>query len=99
AAVRQLYALIYAGKVDGCSLQRFQDATGLTLTDRDGTLKEELPPISQFLNRLLALAIGLQNTLFEAFEALLQARIEGAIASGTHDVGVETIAAASLSIV
>ncbi|HXE85817.1 MAG TPA: strawberry notch family protein, partial [Hyphomicrobiaceae bacterium] len=51
AALRQLYALLYAGKVEGCSLQRFQDATGLTLTDRDGTLKEELPSISQFLNR------------------------------------------------
>ena len=86
AALRQLYVLLYAGKVEGCSLQRFEDATGLTLTDRDGTLKEELPPISQFLNRLLALTIDLQNTLFAAFEALLEAKIEGAIASGTYDV-------------
>jgi predicted RNA methylase len=99
AALRQLYTLVYAGKIEGCTLQRFQDATGLSLTDRDGTLKEELPPISQFLNRLLALTIDLQNTLFAAFEALLEAKIEGAIASGTYDVGVETIAAASLSIV
>jgi protein strawberry notch len=99
AALRQLYTLLYSGKVDGCSLQRFQDATGLSLTDRDGSLKQELPPISQFLNRLLALAIDLQNALFAAFEALLEAKIEGAIASGTYDVGVETIAAASLRIV
>ena len=103
AALRQLYAgksLPRTGSgVDGCSLERFQDATGLTLTDRDGSLREELPPIGQLLNRLLALSIDLQNTLFEAFEALLQARIEGAIASGTYDAGVETIAAASLRIV
>ena len=99
AALRQLYMLLYAGKVEGCSLQRFVDATGLTLTDRDGSLKQELPPISQFLNRLLALTIDLQNTVFEAFEALLEAKIEGAIASGTYDVGVETITAASLRIV
>jgi hypothetical protein len=99
AALRQLYTLIYAGKVEGCSLKRFEDATGLALTDRDGSLKEELPPISQFLNRLLALTIDLQNTLFQAFEALLEAKIDGAIASGTYDVGVETITAASLSIV
>jgi hypothetical protein len=99
AALRHLFALLHAGKVEGCSLQRFQDATGLTLTDRDGTLKEELPPISQFLNRLLALTIDMQNTLFAAFEALLEAKIEGAIASGTYDAGVETIAAASLRIV
>jgi hypothetical protein len=98
AALRQLYMLLYAGKVEGCSLQRFIDATGLALTDRDGSLKEELPPISQFLNRLLALTIDLQNTVFGAFEALLEAKIEGALASGTYDVGVETITAASLQI-
>ena len=89
----------YAGKVEGCSLQRFVDATGLTLTDSDGSLKQELPPISQFLNRLLALTIDLQNTVFEAFEALLETKIEGAIASGTYDAGVETITAASLRVV
>ena len=82
--------LLYAGKVEGCSLQRFVEATGLTLTDNDGSLKQELPPISQFLNRLLALTIDLQNTVFEAFEALLEAKIEGAIASGIYDAGVET---------
>ncbi len=99
AALRQLYTLVYAGRIEGCTLQRFQDATGLSLTDRDESLKKELPPISQFLNRLLALTIDLQNTLFAAFEALLEAKIEGAIASGTYDVGVESIAAASLRIV
>jgi predicted RNA methylase len=99
AALRQLYMLLYAGKVEGCSLQRFVEATGLTLTDKDGSLKQELPPISQFLNRLLALTIDLQNTVFEAFEALLEAKIEGAVASGTFDAGVETITAASLRIV
>ena len=99
AALRQLYGSLYAGKIEGCALHRFEDATGLTLTDRDGSLKEELPPISQFLNRLLALTIDLQNTLFAAFEALLEAKIEGAIASGTYDIGVENIAAASLRVV
>jgi predicted RNA methylase len=98
AALRQLFMLLYAGKIEGCSLQRFIEATGLTLTDKDGSLKQELPPISQFLNRLLALTIDLQNTLFAAFEALLEAKVEGAIASGTYDVGVETITAASLEI-
>jgi hypothetical protein len=99
AALRQLYTLLYAGKVEGCSLQRFEAATGLSLTDRAGSLREELPSIAQFLNRLLALTIGLQNTLFEAFQALLRAKIEGAIASGTYDRGVETIVADSLRIV
>lgn len=98
AALRQFYVLLYGGKVEGCSLQRFEDATGLSLTDRDGSLREELPPITTFLNRLLALPIALQNTLFAVFENLLTVRIEAAIASGSYDVGLETITAASLVI-
>ena len=61
-----------AGKVDGCSLQTFEDATGLKLMDANG-IKDELPPITTFLNRLLALTIDLQNVLFTAFEQLLTA--------------------------
>jgi predicted RNA methylase len=98
AALRQLYVLLFAGKVDGCSLQAFEAATGLRLADQDGSLREELPPITTFLNRLLALTIELQNTLFGAFEDLLQTRIEGAIASGTYDIGVETLTAESLVV-
>ena len=51
-----------------------------------------LPPITTFRNRLLALTIDLQNILF-AFEQLLSARIEGAVASGTYAVGLETLRA------
>ena len=98
AALRQLYVLLYSGKVEGCSLQAFEDATGLRLTDGDGSLREELPPITTFLNRLLALTIDLQNVLFGVFEELLRAKIEGAVASGTYDLGVETVTAESLRI-
>ena len=85
------------GKVEGCSLQTFEDATGLKLMDANG-MKDELPPITTFLNRLLALTIDLQNMLFTAFEQLLTARIEGAIASGTYDVGLETLRAESFVV-
>jgi protein strawberry notch len=98
AALRQFYQLLYAGKIEGCSLGEFQDATGLDLCDRDGSLREELPPITQFLNRILALRIDLQNTLFAAFEELLEARIEAAVAAGIYDVGVETLTAESFRI-
>ena len=99
AALRQLYRLLYAGKVEACSLQRFEEATGLALADRDGSLREELPPITTFLNRLLALPIALQNALFDVFDGLLAAGIEGAVASGTYDVGVETLTAESFRVV
>jgi predicted RNA methylase len=98
AALRQLYLLLFTGKVEGCSLQAFEGATGLRLTDDDGSLREDLPPITTFLNRLLALTIDLQNTLFGVFEELLRTRVEGAVASGTYDLGVETIMAESLVI-
>ena len=96
-ALRQLYMLLVRGKVEGCSLQTFEDATGLKLMDANG-IKDELPPITTFLNRLLALTIDLQNVLFTAFEQLLTARIEGAIASGTYDVGLETLRAESFVV-
>ena len=98
AALRQLYALLIAGRVEGCSLRRFEEATGLSLLTRDGAVKEELPPITQFLNRVLALPIGLQNTLFEVFDGLLEARVEAAVQAGTFDVGLETLRAESLSV-
>ena len=96
-ALRQLYMLLVRGKVDGCSLEVFEDATGLKLTDCNG-IKDDLPPITTFLNRLLALTIDLQNILFTAFEQLLTARIEDAIASGIYDVGLETLQAESFVV-
>ena len=97
AALRQLYLLLVRGKVDGCSLQMFEEATGLSLMDSAG-IKDELPPITTFLNRLLALTIDLQGVLFTAFERLLNAKIEGAIASGSYDVGLETLQAESFLV-
>jgi hypothetical protein len=96
-ALRQLYLLLVRGKIDGCSLQMFEDATGLKLMDANG-IKDELPPITTFLNRLLALTIDLQGVLFTAFEQLLNAKIEGAIASGVYDVGLETLRAESFVV-
>ncbi|MGF7007349.1 strawberry notch-like NTP hydrolase domain-containing protein [Aminobacter sp. BE322] len=96
-ALRQLYLLIVRGKVEGCSLGRFESATGLKLTDDNG-IKDELPPITTFLNRLLALTIELQGILFTAFEQLLDAKVAGAIASGVYDVGLETLTAESFAV-
>src|SRR6266480_956661 len=47
AALGQFYQLLHAGKIDGCSLTAFQDATGLKLIDDNG-IKDELPPITTF---------------------------------------------------
>jgi len=98
-ALRQLYALIAAGKVEGCSLQQFEQATGLSIIEAEGGgLRDELPPITTFLNRMLALMIALQDILFTAFEDLLSRRIEGAMASGTYEIGLETLRAESFAL-
>src|SRR3546814_8287644 len=96
-ALRQLYLLIVNAKVEGCSLLTFESATGLSLLDIDGCLREELPPITTFLNRMLALTIDLQNILFEAFEGLLVHRIEAAIVAGTYEIGLENLSAESFA--
>ncbi|WP_127561424.1 bifunctional class I SAM-dependent methyltransferase/DEAD/DEAH box helicase [Nioella ostreopsis] len=96
-ALRQLYRRIYRGDLAGCSLGAFEDATGLSLTDDNG-LKDDLPPITTFLNRLLALTIDMQAVLFSVFEELLDQRIEGAIAAGVYDLGLETLRAESFQV-
>lgn len=97
-ALRQLYVLLYAGKVEQCSLATFESMTGLSLTDGSGCLKDDLPPITTFLNRLLALTIGMQNVLFTVFGQLLSAKVESAIAAGSYDLGLETLTADSFTV-
>lgn len=97
-ALRQFYKLIHGGGVAECSLEKFEAITGLSLTAEEGGLKDELPPIHTFLNRMLALTVRMQNLLFDAFEQLLAARIEGAIAAGVYDKGLETLTADRMTV-
>ena len=95
AALRQLYTAIANGRVPGWPVDGFEEATGLKLT-YEGTLKEQLPPMPTFLNRLLALPIHEQNALFGELEERLNALTADAIESGAYDHGVETVHADSL---
>lgn len=97
-ALRQLYVDIFAGRVKACTLFRFESMTGLSLTDKQGSLLDELPPITTFLNRVLALQIAVQNALFAHFEGLHSDIIAGAVKAGTFEIGVETIRAENLTI-
>ena len=96
-ALRQFYIALWRGNIAGWSMDRFEDATGLKLI-WEGSLKEDLPPMPRFLNRLLALPIAEQNELFAELETRIEANIEQAIEAGTHEQGVETIRADSLCI-
>ena len=96
-ALRQFYIALWRGNIAGWSMDRFEDATGLKLI-WEGSLKEDLPPMPRFLNRLLALPIAEQNELFAELEARIEANIEQAFEAGTHEQGVETIRADSLTV-
>ncbi|MBP8936890.1 MAG: strawberry notch family protein [Agrobacterium sp.] len=93
AALRQFFTNLVRGKVEVCSLSDFIDMTALNIVDSAGSLLDELPPISQFLNRCLALTIDMQNAIFETFEMLLEKIIDDALRAGTLDVGLETLTA------
>ena len=95
AALRRLYIALWRGNIEGWSLERFETATGLSLT-YEGGLKEDLPPMPKFLNRLLALPIAEQNALFAALEERIAALVAEAMESGSYDRGVETVHADSL---
>ncbi len=97
AALRQFYGSLWLGRIAGWTLERFQTATGLKLT-REGGLKEDMPPMPRFLNRLLALPIAEQNELFGELEERIAANIDQAVEAGTFEVGVETVRADSLSV-
>jgi predicted RNA methylase len=92
------YRLLHAGKLTAISFGAFEEATGLTLEAEGGGLREDLPPIQRWLNRLLALRIAVQNAIFEEFAGLIEARVAAAREAGTLDLGVETIAVETVTV-
>ena len=98
AALITWFHLLAAGKLKSTNLGDFQERTGLELCESDGVLKEEMPPIQRWLNRLLALPIGLQNVIFDEFLALVESRVAAAREAGTLDVGVETMMVDSATV-
>lgn len=98
-ALTQWYQLLYRGKLASVGFADFVRMTGLRLIDKEsGALLERLPPIQRWLNRLLALRIGVQNAIFEEYFGLIQARIDAAREAGTLDVGIETILAEKMIV-
>ena len=92
------FHLLNSGKLTSTNMDDFCSRTGLELHDSDGVLKEDLPPIQRWLNRLLALPIALQNKIFDEFLALVETRVAAARDAGTLDVGVETITADTATV-
>ncbi len=97
-ALTAWYRLLYAGKLQSTTLDDFEDRSGLRLQAEGGGLREDLPPIQRWLNRLLAFPIALQNAIFDEYLGLIEARVEAARKAGTLDLGVETLAVERLTV-
>jgi len=93
-ALTSWYHLLFNGKLTSITFDAFCRRSGLELTDQNsGGLKEDLPPIQRWLNRLLAFPIALQNAVFDEYLGLVEARIDALRAAGRLDAGVETVLA------
>jgi hypothetical protein len=90
---------IYNGKVEGMDFATFVEQTGLEKlrNKKDATLNTAgLPPVTQFLNRLLAMSIDNQSLVFEEFSKRIDANVRRAMESGNLDVGMETMRAKNI---
>ncbi len=99
-ALQAFYNALNWGSVEGWTLEAFEEKTALTLRDHDGALlpPDRLPVITTWLNRVLALRIADQNSLFATFDALLTSIVERAAASGLVDKGLEDVIADALEV-
>jgi hypothetical protein len=100
SALTHFYALLAGGSVPDWTVEAFEDKTALAILDGDRVLlpNDRLPPMHTFLNRLLALRIDDQNSLFETFAKLLAAIVERAEQQGLLDHGLEDIVADDLTV-
>lgn len=91
--LRRFYEKLFRNEIDGITLTEFETQTGMVLLDEYGALKAELPPINQFLNRLLSMNIDMQNLTFTAFEQQMDEIVQAHVTAGTLDIGIETLKA------
>ncbi len=98
SALRAFYAAIVNGVAASVTLEDFEATTGLKLVAEDGALLEDLPPITRFMNRILALRIAAQNAIFGEFTEIIAGRVAAAEKAGRLDLGAEHLVADSIAV-
>lgn len=96
-ALSNFFGDLYRGKTD-LSFHDITKQMGLDLIDKDsGALAtSKIPPIPQFLNRMLSLKTDQQDAVFEEFEKRLIEAVEYAKQKGIYDMGLQTMTALSI---
>jgi len=92
-ALRRFFIDLAHNDIPGLDIATFERETGLNLRKADGGLRLDLPPIRQFLNRLLSMTYTVQNRTFDHFSDRLDAVIRMHESQGTLDAGLETLRA------
>lgn len=92
-ALEQFLKQVAQNAVEGVGVDQFQKETGLRLIGSDGSLLVSKIKVPQFLNRLLALKVDFQNSVFDAFSGFLDGRLDMAKQTGELNQGVEAIKA------
>ena len=75
-----------------------QSGLKLTTTDRSGAEKTAEIEIKRFLNRLMSMKLDMQNKVFDAFNAVLEATVEKARIDGRVDEGIKSIKGDSITL-
>lgn len=90
AIVQMVHDLVAGETVAGLALAQFEHALGLRLVNAEGVmLTTQIPPVRQFLNRVLALPVALQNGVFDEFAERHDDLVQAAIDKGDYAQGLE----------
>lgn len=94
-AVNQFFHDLYKNAIPGLEFGGITQKMGLDgMVDKHGGLNEsKIPPVPQFLNRLLSLQKQDQEDVFNAFFTRMEQKIDYAIQQGTLDNGLENLKA------
>ena len=103
-SLREFYRRLGKNQIEGVDGMKTLDRLGLRqkFTDEYGAFKlndVDARDISTFLNRILALEVEEQNTVFDAFISIYEMELEAAIQSGTLDTGMENVRADRIEVV
>ena len=102
-ALREFYNRLGHNRLEGVDGGRTLERLGLKdkFYDEFGSFKMNevtAREISTFLNRILALEVDEQNTVFDAFTGIYEMMLEEAIQKGTLDTGMENVKADRIEI-
>ncbi len=90
-ALNRFYNQLVDGKIEGLSVESFEDQTGTQIVDEHGKMRQDLPTILRTMNRMLSMEVDQQNITFNAFSKNLDEVIQEHADAGTLDLGIETI--------